>query len=47
MEISFDLAKRDRTLVERGLDFADAALVFAGDHVSLRDDRLQYGEERF
>ena len=30
MRITFDPAKRDKTLAERGLDFADAALVFAG-----------------
>jgi uncharacterized protein len=30
MDISFDPAKRDKTLAERGLDFADAGLVFAG-----------------
>ena len=30
MRITFDPAKRDKTLVERGLDFADAEIVFAG-----------------
>jgi len=30
MRITFDSAKRARTLAERGLDFMDAALVFAG-----------------
>ena len=30
MAITFDPAKRARTLAERGLDFADANLVFAG-----------------
>jgi uncharacterized protein len=30
MAITFDPAKRDRTLAERGLDFADAEQVFAG-----------------
>jgi uncharacterized DUF497 family protein len=30
MEISFDPAKRDWTLRERGLDFLDAAEVFDG-----------------
>ena len=29
MEITFDPAKRDLTLKNRGLDFADAAKVFA------------------
>jgi hypothetical protein len=30
MRITFDQVKRDKTLAERGLDFADAELVFAG-----------------
>ena len=30
MAITFDPAKRERTLSERGLDFADAGEVFAG-----------------
>lgn len=33
MLIEFDSVKRDKTLAERGLDFADAAQVFAG-HLS-------------
>lgn len=32
VRITFDPAKRDATLRDRGLDFADAAEVFAGDH---------------
>ncbi len=44
--ITFDAAKRDKTLRERGLDFADAALVFEGAHFSLPDDRVDYGEVR-
>jgi uncharacterized protein len=46
MEISFDLAKRPRTLAERGLDFADAPRVFAGCTVEVEDTRREYGEER-
>lgn len=46
MQISFDPAKRDKTLLERGLDFADAATVFAGHTYDLIDDRFDYGEER-
>jgi uncharacterized DUF497 family protein len=30
VEISYDAAKRDKTLAERGLDFEDAPPVFAG-----------------
>jgi uncharacterized protein len=46
MEISFDPDKRARTLAERGLDFADAARVFAGRHFDVDDARRDYGERR-
>ena len=44
MKITFDVAKRDATLEGRGLDFADAAKVFAGPTLTLRDDRQDYGQ---
>lgn len=47
MAISFDPAKRDETLKERGLDFADAEKVFASLLIENEDDRFDYGEERF
>lgn len=47
MEISFDPAKRVATLIERGLDFADAAEVFAGPSVTIEDIRREYGEPRW
>jgi len=47
MAIEFDREKRDRTLRERGLDFADAAEVFAGPVMTSPDNRRDYGEERF
>jgi uncharacterized DUF497 family protein len=43
MKITFDPVKRAATLLERGLDFADAAEVFAG---KTPDDRHDYGELR-
>lgn len=46
MRITFDPAKRDRTLTERGLDFADADVVFAGVTVEMEDTRKNYGEPR-
>jgi uncharacterized protein len=46
MGISFDPAKRARTLAERGLDFADAAEVFAGTTAEAEDAREDYGETR-
>ena len=47
MRITFDQAKRDKTLLERGLDFADAEIVFAGVTLESEDKRHDYGESRF
>ena len=47
MLIEFDSAKRENTLLSRGLDFADAPKIFAGQHFTLADERVDYGEERF
>ena len=46
MWITFDSAKRAKTLLERGLDFARAREVFEGVTVTNDDNRLDYGEER-
>ena len=46
MRILFDPAKRDKTLAERGLDFADAELIFAGVTLEVEDARKNYGEPR-
>jgi len=46
MGISFDPAKRARTLADRGLDLADAAEVFAGTTAEVEDTREDYGETR-
>ncbi len=46
MKLEFDQAKRERTLVERGLDFARAAEVFAGVHLTGQDTRQSYAEDR-
>jgi uncharacterized protein len=46
MDVTFDLAKRDSTFAERGLDFADAVQVFAGVTVEVEDTRKDYGEQR-
>ena len=46
MPVTFDPAKRERTLAERGLDFADAQLVFDSVLTENPDDRFEYGEER-
>lgn len=46
MKITFDPIKRDRTLADRGLDFADAEIVFEGITVEIDDLRKNYGESR-
>jgi len=46
MRIAFDPVKRAKTLAERGLDFEDAALIFAGVTVEIEDTRRNYGERR-
>ena len=47
MEISYDAEKRAWTLENRGLDFEDARLVFAGTTITIEDDRRDYGETRW
>jgi uncharacterized DUF497 family protein len=44
--ITFDPAKRDHTLAEHGLYFADAEQVFDGPLVENPDERFDYGEQR-
>jgi uncharacterized protein len=46
MKIVFDEAKRQKTLRERGLDFADAGKIFEGTVVELEADRFDYLERR-
>jgi uncharacterized DUF497 family protein len=47
VRITYDPAKRAKTLAERGLDFEDAASVFGGPTLTLLDDRRDYGEARY
>ena len=47
MLIEFDTVKRDKTLTERGLDFARANEIFAGHHFTAEDIRENYNESRF
>ena len=46
MRITFDAAKREKTLAERGLDFADAAFVFAGVTLEVEGTRKSFGDAR-
>lgn len=47
MCIEIDSDKRDKTLAERGLDFARAGEVFAQAVATGHDVRFAYGEERY
>ena len=44
--LSYDSRKRTWTLANRGLDFADAAIVFNGRTAEVEDRRHDYGEPR-
>lgn len=46
MRIEFDAIKRVMTLAKRGRDMARAGEIFDGDHLTITDDRKDYGEER-
>lgn len=46
MRVTYDPEKRERTLEERGLDFEDAEVVFAGVTLEVEDTRKDYGEAR-
>jgi uncharacterized DUF497 family protein len=47
VNITCDPNKRAATLKNRGLDFMDAAKVFAGVTITAEDTRKNYGEDRF
>ncbi|HEX7325881.1 MAG TPA: BrnT family toxin [Rhodanobacteraceae bacterium] len=47
MDIEFDARKRNKTLSERGLDFARAGEIFTGHHFTAPDLRYDYGEDRY
>jgi uncharacterized protein len=47
VKITFDPAKHQTALRERGLNFADASIVFAGPTITVQDTRRDYGEQRF
>jgi hypothetical protein len=44
--VTCDPEKRERTLDDRGLDFEDAEIVFAGKTLEVEDTRNDYGEVR-
>jgi uncharacterized DUF497 family protein len=47
VQITYDQAKRSANLAKHGLDFEDAAEVFAGLTLTLPDERQDYGEDRY
>lgn len=47
MKLTWDEAKRQATLNDRGLDFAAAAEAFGRKEYIIEDDRRDYGERRF
>lgn len=47
MKVEFDPPKREKTLVERDLDFARADEVFKGRHFTAEDVRQDYHERRY
>jgi uncharacterized protein len=47
MKLEFNEAKRNKTLQERGLDFARAVEIFDGIHFTGQDKRMDYEEDRF
>lgn len=46
MKIEYDQNKREKTLLELGLDFARAGDIFAGIHFTADDNRQDYGKVR-
>jgi len=46
VRITYDPAKREQTILDRGLDFEDAPEVFRGVTVEIDDVRKDYGERR-
>lgn len=47
MDTEYDDRKRALTLEQRGMDFAEAAILFEGAVLTIEDDRRNYGEQRF
>ncbi|MCP4423300.1 MAG: BrnT family toxin [Chloroflexi bacterium] len=47
MEIEYNSAKRQKTLIHRQLDFERCREVFSGPVLEMEDTRFDYGELRF
>lgn len=46
MDFEFDPAKEEANLAKHGVSLTLAEVLFAGPHVSVQDDRFDYGEVR-
>ena len=47
MRFEWDERKRRSNLEKHGVDFSDLASLFAGETVTVLDERFDYGEHRF
>jgi uncharacterized DUF497 family protein len=47
VKLAWDDAKRQANVRKHGIDFIDIELLFDGYTVTIEDDRVDYGEQRF
>ena len=47
MKFEWDEAKRQSNIHKHGIDFTDVAALFDGISITILDDRVDYGEDRF
>ena len=47
MQYEWDKAKRQANIQKHGIDFLGIEKVFAGQTITILDDRIDYGEPRF
>ena len=47
MRYEWDEAKRKANILKHGIDFVDVPAIFAGDTVTVIDERFDYGETRY
>ena len=47
MDVEWDEKKRHRNIIDHGVDFKDAALIFESPVIEAEDTRAEYGETRY
>jgi uncharacterized DUF497 family protein len=47
MKFEWDDEKRTSNIAKHGIDFVNARKIFAGSTITAKDDRYNYGEDRF